>query len=631
MGIPYFDIAALPVFIIMITTTVFRKMTRGRSNKLYLMVLFLALFTDIVEISEKVVFNVAPVTKGMIGFITATNYLYFLLRNGVNACYLFFVVSMTRTWYKIRPFWKKIPMLAPYAGIVIALCLNPSTGIIFTISDKAEYVRGDLIIIVYFLALIYMIYGMYYLTKYIHTLDIGSWIALMSLYVLNLLAVIIQFFVPGLLIESFASSITLIFVVLYVQRPEKQVDMSTGLPGYRAFCEEIGKIKATGQDVKVIIVTMKNADDMNRYLGDKLYYDYVYSVEKEIAAYTKKEKINYEFYFEQPGNFYIILEDKDYNPVQAIPELRESVRKKNAAIMGRGASPDLRVVTVTFPEEISDVDELLDFGHNFVRFANVDKKYSRASMIIDQKEYQIEAHLDEILSSAMDKGTLEINYEPIWSVADKEYICGDAVVRINDERFGVIDSDLLIEAAEETGLILKLGDYILDKTFSYATDSNLSQRGYSYITVHLSTPQCMQVGITDQIWSLREKYGVHPEHICFAIKESVYENMSNVFEENLRKLSMQGYRFTLDGYGKGYSNMEHILELPIDSVRLDRSMIEAANTEKGRAVLAGSIGLLKNIPLEVIAQGVDDNETADMLTQMGCEMLQGRFYPEVEK
>ena len=104
--------------------------------------------------------------------------------------------------------------------------------------------------------------------------------------------------------------------------------------------------------------------------------------------------------------------------------------------------------------------------------------------------------------------------------------------------------------------------------------------------------------------------------------------MSRVFNENLKKLSAQGYTIVLDGFGHGYSNVQHLLDMPIKAARLDKSIVRSANSSGGRAILGGIIDMMKDIPLEVIAQGADDKETADMLCEMGCDLIQGHFYAD---
>ena len=628
MGIPYFDIAALPIFFLIFWTIILRKMTSGRCNVLYLAVIVLSIIADTSEIIEKLItYYCVPLSHDQINIVRFFNYLYYVTRNAVNLSYLFFIIAITRTWYRIGSLWKKFLICLPYIWILCVLAYNIPTSYVFSVTAEHGYQRGAGVVFTYTFAFIYLMFGVTYLLKYRKTIDIGTWVALMSMYFCNFIAVIIQMIVWGIQIESFATSLTLFFVIVFVQRPEKKVDLSTGLPGYQSFREEIGKIKATGHDVKIMIITMKNAVEMNRYLGEKQYFEYIYSIVELIKNYARKEKVVYELYFEHPGIFYIILEDKDYNPIQAVAELRDLVRKKNTDIVRKGASPDLSVVTAVFPEEISTPEELFDFGHNYVRFSGVDKKFTRASAIISEKSYQIETHIGEILQEAIERSTLKVVFHPVWSVAEKRYICAEAGIELKNEKYGEIDSTLLDFAANEKGMGMVLGDYILDKAFAYATESNLSLFGYSYVVIGLSVSQCMQVSLTDRIWECREKYGVHPEQVCFAIKESVYENMSTVFEENIRKLSMQGYHIGLDGFGKGYSNIRNIVEFPIESVRIDEELLSMASDEKGRAMLEGCIGMLRGIPLKVIAGGADDKETADMLIGMGCDMIQGEYIP----
>ena len=127
--------------------------------------------------------------------------------------------------------------------------------------------------------------------------------------------------------------------------------------------------------------------------------------------------------------------------------------------------------------------------------------------------------------------------------------------------------------------------------------------------------------------------------LCYEIKNSYTESKTPFdepdtqrekdaeLEENIRKLSMQGYRIGLDGFGKGYSDIGHLIDLPVESVRLDKGMLQMTFKEKGKAMLAGCIRMLRGIPLSVIADGVDDEETAEMLRGMGCDMIQGDYKP----
>ncbi len=621
----YFDICAVPLYIITIATTLSRGMYKGRSNRLYLEVAVFALLADLAELIERFAFYGHTLHTGFVFWVKMSEYCYFTWRNALNVAYLFFVISMTKTWYKIDNIWKRLLIMIPYLSVLCMLIMNEATGWVFTVTMQTGYRRGSHILWVYGFAACYLVIGVLYLIKHRGTLDRAGWIALMSMYFINVGCVVIQYFYPRYLVESFATSLTVLFVVLYVQRPEKQVDMSTGLPGYRAFCEEINKIRVTGHDTRIVIVSLRNAREMSSYLRES-YQRYLHLIDTEIRSFAKREGISCEVYFEQPGSFYIILDDEKYNPVQAIPDIKDRVRRAAADILETGAQPDTHIVTVVFPKEIRTIDELLRFGHNFVRFADYGRVFARAGSITEKRDYQIETHIDEILNRAVGSGGLHIRYQPIWSPAEGRYTAAEAVIELSDVVYGSIDSELLISAAEERGLVVSLGRSIIEEVFTFAASDAFKQLGYQKVYIGLTVTQCMRLDLTDVIWNLRERHRVSPAHIAFSIRESGYETMSGIFNENLKKLSAQGYTIILDGFGCGYSNFRHLLDMPISAARVDKSIVLSAGERGGRTILGGIVEMLREIPLKVIAEGADDKETADMLTEMGCDLIQGAYF-----
>ena len=623
----YLDICAAPVYMIIWFATIYRKLTRGRSNILYLWLTGVAFVTVLSELAAGFSMQSFPLSKDRLMFVTACEYVYFITRNATNTLYIFYIFSITETWYRIKGLWKKILLALPYIAILILLLFNNKKWSVFTVSASNGYARGDAIIALYFFATAYMIFGVCYLIFQRHTLEPAIWGAIFSMYVFNLIAVIIQFIHPELLIECYSTSMTLLFIVFFVQRPERLVDMSTGLPGYRAFCEEIRKLAATGQEVSLVISNMSNAEEMRHYLGEQTYLQLIYAIESIVGSCLKKERVSYSIYFEQPGNFYYIFEDMDYNPVQIISEARNTINTFVEKDIESGAIPDFKVVSLNYPADISEPDELFRFGHIFARFADPDKIFSRCTTIISRQDYQVETHIDDILNRAMDSHGVKIVYQPVWSVKDNRFVSASVRINISDEIFGDIKESLLLRAAEERGVIIRLGNYVLDQAFSFAGDEAFKNSSLDRICVTLSVTQCMQMDLTDKIWSLRDKYKIRPETIEFSIRESVYKNISSVFNDNIIKLSMQGYRITLDRYGAGFSDMQHILSMPLASVKIDKYILAtAASSEKGRSLLEGSIAMIKNIPLEVAAKGVNNKDMSDMLIAMGADLLEGDYY-----
>jgi EAL domain-containing protein (putative c-di-GMP-specific phosphodiesterase class I) len=169
----------------------------------------------------------------------------------------------------------------------------------------------------------------------------------------------------------------------------------------------------------------------------------------------------------------------------------------------------------------------------------------------------------------------------------------------------------------------------MERVFAYLGSGKVAKNYYEYIVIHLSSSLGMQRNFTDRVWTLRNQYNVNPSFICFAISDTVYDMMGGGLYDNSKKLTLQGYRLAIDGYGNGYSNIKNIVEMPISNIRLDRSMITEVETDQGKALLAGLIQMLINIPIPVVAPAVDDVRTKEMLTEMGCDLMQGKYFDQV--
>lgn len=622
----YFEICSIPIYLIMLIATLSRKMIRGRSNYSLNLILISGLLAAISDTTGNYILTKPyPLSDLQVLAVKVLNYIYYFFRSASITLYIFYIYSVTRTWYKIRQIWKRLIILMPFLIIVTLLVINISRGNIFYVTNQTGYHRGAQVLAVYFCAAFYMFYGIIYLIYRRKLLKTSEWVSLTMLYIPSIVGVIIQYFKPETLVECFFTSLTFLFVIIFVQKPEKQVDMNTTLPGYFAFKEEMGKIQATKQKVQVVIARISNAEQLLRYLGEKAYYEYMHSIGIVIEHYAKEEKLTIEFYFENPGCFYIILENIDYNPVQAIPYVREKVRGKSGKVSDTGASIDLKIVTIAFPDDIENVNDLLWFGHNFIRFTE-GKIYCHASQILSQRTYQIETRLDDILGRAIDNGQLKINYNPVWSVKEGKALFAEAVTTIHDEIFGEIDADTLRVASEARGTNMLMEDYVMERVFAYLGSNKVAKEYYEYIIIHLSSSLGMQKNFTDRVWTLRNQYNVNPAFICFAISDTVYDMMRGGLYDNIRKLTLQGYRLGIDGYGNGYSNIKNIVELPISTIRLDRTMITEVETEQGKALLSGLIQMLNNIPIPVVAPAVDNFETKEMLTNMGCDLMQGAYF-----
>ncbi len=164
--------------------------------------------------------------------------------------------------------------------------------------------------------------------------------------------------------------------------------------------------------------------------------------------------------------------------------------------------------------------------------------------------------MDSILNRAITRQSFEMYYQPIYSIKEKKFVSAEALIRLNDLEHGFISPAVFIPAAESKGLILPIGDFVLESVYRFISELDFERLGLKYIEVNLSVAQCLQKDLPQKIEQLEKKYQVSPDRINFEITETTYENIGDVIHENLQAITARGYSFSLDDYGTGYSNIQ---------------------------------------------------------------------------
>lgn len=622
----FFEICAVPVYIIILMTTFIRKTTKGLANELFIVLTGISLIATIADMTIELSCRGGMLDGLRYALANVASYSYFLLRNGTVVLYMFFVFAITRTTYLIHRLRLKLLILFPYLVLVAAVLTNPFHHKIFYISHETGYHRGDGILILYAVSLLYVVAGTVYIVFCKRFLEMGKWLALLSMYLLIFVSVLTQLVFSNLLVEMYATSIAFLLVILLVLRPEEITDSSVGLPSWKAYQTELRKTIAMKQSAQIAVIRFINANEIRTYLGEERYRIYVVRIADEIDMLCRREKLSYEIFFEHPGSMYIIFDNMDFDLKPHLPLLISSVKNKTKEIENTGAKLVPRICTINVPEDLDNLDDILHFGHEFYGLIPFEQLYSQASDIVVSKNFKIESDMDNILSRAIVKRGFEMYYQPIYSIRERKFVSAEALIRLNDSKYGFVSPGLFIPAAESRGLILPIGDFVLEDVFQFISENDLEAMGMKYIEVNLSVVQCLQKDLPKKIRQLEEKYGVTPDKVNMEITETTYDTVGGVIDGNLKRLSNMGYVFSLDDYGTGYSNMQRVSKLPLKMIKIDKSLVDDMGTPDGMSIMRNTIHMMKDIRKELIVEGVETKETFRLLAEMGCDYIQGYYF-----
>lgn len=235
--------------------------------------------------------------------------------------------------------------------------------------------------------------------------------------------------------------------------------------------------------------------------------------------------------------------------------------------------------------------------------------------------------LADILSHVIDKNEIYLQYQPQVNVESGQVTGYEALMRIESELVGIISPAEFIPIAEETGIINILGEWALIEACNFNQVLIKSGFGPLRVSVNVSTTQLKDDHLIDIIKSIPEKTGMDLKHLEIEITESV---LMNSFEHNLKLINQMkelGCSIALDDFGTGYSSFNYLTQIPIDTLKIDKSFIDGiCSNEKDRCIADSIIDLAHKMDISVVAEGVEDNEQLQILQNQFCDTLQGYLF-----
>jgi diguanylate cyclase (GGDEF)-like protein/PAS domain S-box-containing protein len=230
------------------------------------------------------------------------------------------------------------------------------------------------------------------------------------------------------------------------------------------------------------------------------------------------------------------------------------------------------------------------------------------------------------LRSALERGELRLHYQPIVSVSDGGLVGAEALIRWQHPTRGLLMPGAFLPLAEQTGLILPVGRWVLQEAFAQAARWHEAQPREQRvrISVNLSGHQLADGDAVPLITELLDETGLEPARLALEITETVLMTELATPIESLRKLQALGVRIVLDDFGTGYSSLSYLRRLPLDAVKLDRSFVSRLDESlTDRQIVAAVVQLARALQMTVVAEGVETAGQLAALRQLGCHLAQG--------
>lgn len=412
-------------------------------------------------------------------------------------------------------------------------------------------------------------------------------------------------------------------------------DPLTGLPNRRLLQQyieqQIVQYKRNGHHGALAFIDLDNFKTLNDTRGHDIGDLLLQQVAERIQAAIRESDILARLGGDE---FVLLLTDLDQDRDKAVHQAEAACAKiqrhtsKAYVIDGQESRSTISIGITLFGESTTTLDELL-------KRADLAMYESKASgrhtwrFFAPEMQHAVEsrARLEERLRSALRHGGLWLDYQPQID-RERHLIGAEALLRWRDAEEGRISPGIFIPLAEETGLILPLGDWVLSQACAQLADwAKRPQTARLTLAVNVSAQQFQQPDFVARMREFIARYRIQPGRLKLELTESLLLKDIKEAADKMDALKTCGIGFSLDDFGTGYSSLAYLKRLPLDQLKIDQSFVrDLFEDASDIAIVDAILAMARSLGLQVIAEGVETKEQHAFLLDHGCDAFQGYLF-----
>ncbi|MGB9149897.1 MAG: phosphodiesterase, partial [Burkholderiales bacterium] len=411
-------------------------------------------------------------------------------------------------------------------------------------------------------------------------------------------------------------------------------DMETGLPNHALFMDELRRTLNANRDngnmIALLTLDLHYFNPHPSTAGNEIK-PYVIAAEHLRSALREEDLLarlsNKEFGFMLPG-----IASEGHAILAANKFLRTLENQLNLGEVATHIRP--RIGIALFPEQAQHAESLVQFATVARREAETnDNGYAIYSADFDKSAMQVRS-LEAGLKNALRENELLLYFQPQCNATTGAVIGAEALLRWRRNNNEWVPPNLIVEVAEQTGLISQLTMWVINSALRIR--AGFMKSGIDLIvSVNLSAANLLETELPAFVEQALRTWGVPASSLMLEITESAMITDAKTSLEILHRLKALGVNLSIDDFGTGYSSMAYLKQMPLDELKIDQTFVrKLTSVRDDQRIVRSMIDLAHNFELHVVAEGVEDAPTMDMLQTMGCDVIQGYYLakplPEAE-
>jgi diguanylate cyclase len=505
-----------------------------------------------------------------------------------------------------------------FLGLVVS---NFWTSSLFYFTPDGVYARGPLNPIMYAQPILYVL--MFLICYFVNRRSVSqasTRIVRVAPLVVTLL-VIVQILYPEQLLNGMMASLVNLIAFLSYQSARTGRDSLTGLQNRQSFFDELPLRAADKQGCQIIVVALRDFAAVNEMYGHRRGDQILFRVAEELRKQAEDATVyrynNMEFLLLMPGGSSTACKLR----LNSIRDFMDRPWQMGDTFITIPAV----VAELSIQGRVWTSEQIVNYLDYTVQLA---KDESRPVLRFDAEtagRREREEFIIKSMQKAIDEGSFEVWYQPVFYREPQRFVSAEALIRLAPDGENYISPEEFIPLAERAGLLSDISWIVLETTCELLGSGRVPW--LESVSANLSIRQLTIPGVIDKLKALLTKYEIGPSRLKIEVTERSAAEDEDVARNAMNALCDAGFGFLLDDFGTGYSNFMSVLDLPFETVKLDKSIVAGlADDARSRLTLSALVPFFHKLEQNIVAEGIETATQAQIAFDFGVDRIQGYYF-----